>query len=75
MASLDFIRDIEETLKLQKIDYFIVSIQRGEKSNRIDVFNFFSDREGLLLCEETLKETLAKIKDLKKKSKGNNDDK
>jgi hypothetical protein len=69
MPSLDFIRDIGDTLKLQGIEYLIISVQRGKKANRVDFFHFIKDKEGVLTLEEALKRVQEDIQKLKEKYK------
>lgn len=58
MPSLDFVRDICDTLKKQRIDYYIISIQVGSKVEkyRTDIFASITDEKSLDAIENHIDE-------------------
>ena len=45
MESLDFVYDLLEKLQTQKMDYFLVTIRKGKKGEKADVFYNLNDEE------------------------------
>lgn len=45
--SMDFVYDLTDKLKEQKIDYLLVTVRTGEKSDNADVFYHFKDQDSV----------------------------
>jgi hypothetical protein len=56
---MDFVYDLTEKLQEQNIDYFLVTIRKGEKSNSADVFYKLTDEDSA----NSLGQVLLKISD------------
>jgi hypothetical protein len=62
--TLDFVRDLAETIKGHGLEFLVVVIQRGKKSNRVDFFQEVKDREGIKILKEALETALKEINKL-----------
>ncbi len=65
MESLDFIADIAETLKKQKIDYFIITVRKGKFNDKVDIFQSLADSFSALAVLEVFNKIKSDIEDMK----------
>lgn len=69
MPSLDFVRDICDTLKSQGIDYYIVAIQKSNKKRetRVDAFANIKTNESLLALAKHIELLMVNVAKAKRK--------
>lgn len=61
MESLDFIMDIAENLKKQKIDFFIVAVRQKEGGDKVDIFQNIERPTSALAVIEVFNKIKAEI--------------
>jgi|ETNmetMinimDraft_4_1059912.scaffolds.fasta_scaffold61858_2 nitrogen regulatory protein PII-like uncharacterized protein len=65
--SMDFVYDLTEKLQEQDIDYFLITIRKGNKKNAADIFCKLKDeesRESLIRVFRELSDSEVLLKDL-----------
>ena len=56
MESLDFVVDLIEKLRVQNIDYFVVTMRHGDEECKTDVFFDVKNDESFFSLEQVLKQ-------------------
>jgi len=72
MASLDFILDISEKLEDEKVDYVILTLQKGKTKYKSDIFIGLENKESIEIMGLLIESVYAHINDknfLKKNKK------
>lgn len=67
MASLDDIYDMTQKLEDSNIEYLLITIQKGKKNGKADVFYSLKDKNSMRILTEGLKifgEEIDRIDDL-----------
>ena len=47
---MDFVYDLTEKLKEQKIDFFLITIRKGKTKDNGDIFYYFQDDDSIESC-------------------------
>ena len=61
MASLDDIYDMTQKLENNNIEYLLITIQKGKKNGKADVFYYLKDRESMRVLTVGLNEFTKEI--------------
>jgi hypothetical protein len=69
MESLDFVIDIAENLKKQKIDYFIIAVRNGKFANKVDIFQSIENPLSAMAILQVINKIKAEFEQGKKKGK------
>jgi hypothetical protein len=52
--SMDFVYDLTEKLKEQKIDFFLITIRKGKTKDNGDIFYYFQDDDSIESCQQII---------------------
>lgn len=65
MASLDDIYDMVQRLEDSNIEHLLITIQKGKKTGKADIFYFLKDKNSIKILIEGLKEFTKEIDKIK----------